>query len=132
MPFSEGNEGPVANNRLVGVEATSSQALALTGPNIGAVSLDPLLGTVLLHVTHPSHRVRRSLTLVQAPLRQDLNPHPNSQIWLLHTMPGCMAPVLVRCGPYAQSKIVQRFHEGTMYAQGAYLIALPGAIDHPC
>ena len=39
LPFSEGNEGPVANNhRVVGVEVPSSHALALTGSNSGALS----------------------------------------------------------------------------------------------
>ena len=39
LPFSEGNEGPVANNHtVVGVEVPSSQALALTGSNPGALS----------------------------------------------------------------------------------------------
>ena len=39
LPFSEGNEGPVANNHtVVGVEVPTSQALALTGSNSGALS----------------------------------------------------------------------------------------------
>ena len=39
LPFSEGNEGPFANNHtVVGVEVPSSQALALTGSNSGALS----------------------------------------------------------------------------------------------
>ena len=39
LPFSEGNEGPVANNHtVVGVEVPSSHALALTGSNSGALS----------------------------------------------------------------------------------------------
>ena len=37
LPLSEGNEVPVANNHsVVGVEVPSSQALALTGSNLGA------------------------------------------------------------------------------------------------
>ena len=41
LPLSEGNEVPVANNSsVVGVEVPSSQALALTGPNLGAQSLE--------------------------------------------------------------------------------------------
>ena len=39
LPFSEGNEGPVADNHtVIGVEVPSSQALALTGSNSGALS----------------------------------------------------------------------------------------------
>ena len=87
----------------------------------------PLPGTVL--VTHPSRRVRRSPTLVQAPLGQDLDLHRHIQIWPLHTMIGRMAPVLVRGGPIAPSQVVRRFHERTAYTQGADLIALPGTID---
>ena len=129
LPFSEGNEGPVANNHtVVGVEVPSSQALALTGSNPGRFfQRFPLPGTVL--VTHPSRRVRRSLTLVQAPLGQDLDPHRNILIWPLHTMIGCMAPVLVRGGPIAPSQVVRRFQARTAYAQRADLIALPGTID---
>ena len=41
LPSSEGNEVPVANNSsVVGVEVPSSRALALTGPNLGAQSLE--------------------------------------------------------------------------------------------
>ena len=41
FPFSEGNKGPVANNHtVVGVEVPSSQALALTGSNLAALSLE--------------------------------------------------------------------------------------------
>ena len=129
LPFSEGNEGPVAKNHtVVGVEVPSSQALALTGSNPGALSSEiSTAGNSTGNSSQPScQKVPDSCSGTSRPRSRSPSEHPDLAISHDDRSHGSRARSR---RSHCTSQVVRRFHKRTAYAQGADLIALPGTID---